>query len=301
MTPLMRSRPTAVATLVLLVCVAGGVLMKDPIAVRAWGRHGHEISARAAVQALPDGMPGFFLAAGDQLTYLNFEPDRWRDRRASSGDPALGDAYSPGHYVDLELVGRGALEAENRYEFMKAVEDVRPFPGVLPFRCLELFQRLQLGFRQWRETPDGAPRQWIEERIINDAGILGHYLMDAANPHHTTIHHDRWIGNNPNGYSTESGFHGRFETAFVTAQLALDDLVPGMNRKVQLWDTPRRTILDHIRDSHALVEELYRIDRDSPFDENNVDPRNREFAVARLTSGALMLRDAWWTAWVKSE
>ena len=301
MIPLMRSRSTAVVTLALLVGAAGGILLRHPISVRAWGQHGHEISARAAVAALPDNMPAFFLEAAEQLTYLNFEPDRWRERRAPSLDGVLSAAYGSEHYIDLELVPDGALEVEGRFEFMEAVRGVRPFPGLLPFRSLELFGRLRVGFRQWRETRDDKERNWIEQRIINDAGILGHYLTDAANPHHTTIHHDRWVGDNPDGYSASGGFHGRFETAYVRAQLTLDDLMPGMNRPARLWADPQRAILDHIRGSHALVDELYRIDRDSPFNERNNNAPNREFALERLASGALMLRDAWWTAWVTSE
>jgi hypothetical protein len=40
----------------------------------------------------------------------------------------------------------------------------------------------------WRAEKDSNKRKWIEQRIINDAGIPGHYVIDVANPHHTTIH-----------------------------------------------------------------------------------------------------------------
>ena len=58
--------------------------------------------------------------------------------------------------------------------------------GLLPFKMLEMTQQLRVDFRNWRAAPDSI-KPWIEARIIDDAGILGHYVADGSNPLHTTI------------------------------------------------------------------------------------------------------------------
>ena len=64
--------------------------------------------------------------------------------------------------------------------------------GFLPFRIVELYQRIVSGWLRWRAEEDPLRRSWIEQRIVNDAGILGHYVTDASQPHHTTIHFNGW-------------------------------------------------------------------------------------------------------------
>jgi hypothetical protein len=54
-----------------------------------------------------------------------------------------------------------------------------------------------------------------ERNAVFYAGWLGHYVADAANPMHTTIHYDGWQGPNPNGYRTTKGIHWEFEGLFV--------------------------------------------------------------------------------------
>jgi hypothetical protein len=57
----------------------------------------------------------------------------------------------------------------------------------------------------------------------------------------------------------------------------------------------------HLMRSFAKVEELYRIERDFGFDANRAaDAEALAFTVERLGAGATMLRDLWYTAWVKS-
>jgi hypothetical protein len=276
----------------------------DDVPPARWGGHGHTIAARAAVQTLPDGMPAFFLDAIDQLAYLNPEPDRWRDRTESQLDPAMNDAFAPDHWINYERVPDGALDAGNRFEFIVALaragEDAEVV-GMLPYRILEMTQRLRSGFRRWREETDPAARRWIEQRILNDAGVLGHYVTDGSNPHHTTVHHDGWVGENPQGYTAEGGFHGRFEGQFVDARVALEDLLAAMQAAPRVFGSVRDATFEHLEQSHAQVIRLYELDRQRAFDRDNDSSEHKAFAVQRLAAGAAMLRDVWWTAWVTSE
>lgn len=274
-------------------------------APRRWGATGHEMAARAALGGLPEELPGFFRATGEQLVWLDPEPDRWRSRVLDEMD----EAWSYDHYIDLENVPPGALDASDRFAFIRALHRAgleRPEvdSGFLPFRIVELYQRLVTGWRAWRAESDPRRKSWIEERIVNDAGILGHYVTDAANPHHTTIHFNGWNADapNPEGYTTDRGFHARFESRFVEAhvrQADVDRRVRGGPRSVA--GDARAAVLAHVRSTHEQVESLYRLEKEVGFDPGSPPrPQARDFAAERLAAGADMLRTLWWSAWLES-
>jgi hypothetical protein len=281
----------------------GGVALRQPPA--PWGALGHEMAARAAHATLPAAMPAFFRAAGGQLVYLNPEPDRWRARALAEMD----QAWSYDHYIDLENVPDGALDARDRWPYLKALYDAgltRPErdAGFLPFRIVELYQRLVTEWRLWRAEDDPTRRGWIAERIVADAGILGHYVTDASQPHHTTIHFNGWASDapNPEGYTLDRTFHARFESDYVSMHVRDEDVARRMPaRPRSVAGTARAAVLVHIQATHATVEELYRLDRDVGFDPDGpMRAEARDFAADRLAAGAAMLADLWLSAWEES-
>lgn len=290
----------------LIMALLPVLLLVGTPGVRGWGAHGHAISGKAAAEKLPPTVPDFFRKASDQLSYLNPEPDRWRDRLESQLDRTMDSAAAPDHFIDLELVPEPARRAINRYDYTAELIKAGQKPtnaGFSPFRMMELFQRLRIGFRLWRNEPDRLKRQWIEQRIINDAGILGHYVTDAANPHHSTIHYNGWSGPNPKGYTTynrERGFHYRFEEEFVGAQIVINDLYPLMGVEAQIVRNPRDEIWAFVQKSNDLVEQLYILDKQEAFAATTKSAAHKRFAAERLAAGATLLRDLWWTAWVTS-
>jgi hypothetical protein len=263
------------------------------------------MAARAALGILPDEMPIFFREAHAQLEYLSPEPDRWR-----SGDlRAMDEAWKYDHYIDLENVPPGALDAPDRFEFMTllfeaGIERPQQNVGFLPYRILEVYQRLTTGFAHWRLSSSGSSREWIQGRILNDAGILGHYAVDAAQPHHTTIHFNGWAEDapNPGGFTTDRGFHSRFESGFVRAHVHYQDLPPAMRGRAETLGDVRGAIWEHIRTSNETVEHLYELEKAVGF-EADADPHPEAlaFVIDRLATGAEMLAALWWTAWVESE
>ncbi|HQR32399.1 MAG TPA: hypothetical protein PLK30_06660 [Blastocatellia bacterium] len=299
-----KSKLTRALLFVFLLAFA--VFIIHPLAVRGWGQKGHELSGLAAAQKLPKDMPSFFRKAANQLSYLNPEPDRWRSRDESNLDRAMDSAYAPDHFLDMELVPEAAMKAVNRYEFtaelIKAGQKPTT-PGFVPYRMLELFQTLRVEFRLWRAEKDANKRKWIEQRIINDAGILGHYVSDSANPHHTTVHYNGWTGANPNGYtvfSRERGIHFRFEEEFVSAKISLNDILPLINATPLVIEKPREELWEYLKASNKLVEPLYILDKKEQFSATNNSPEHKKFVSERLAVGAQMLRDLWWTAWATS-
>jgi len=285
--------------------LTGGGAADDPTPPR-WGSVGHEMAARTATTALPSAMPAFFRGAADQLVYLDSEPDRWRNFELREMD----QAWSYDHYVDLENVPDGALDTPDRFEFLKALYDAgleKPERdgGFLPYRIIEVYQRVVTEWRMWRSEDDTQKKQWIEARILNDAGILGHYVTDASQPHHTTIHFNGWSAGapNPEGFSNNRTFHSRFESAFVEAHVTQADVdgQAGRGSPASVAGAARAAVWAYIEESHSHVVQLYRLDRDIGFDPSApLKAETRDFAASRLAAGADMLADLWWSAWLES-
>jgi hypothetical protein len=297
----LTARRSRAVLLCATVVAAGGAMLGARTA--RWGDHGHEISGRAAATRLPANMPAFFRAATDQLTYLNPEPDRWRGERHRE----LAEAVRYDHYIDFEIIPPAALEAGDRWQYVAALAaaGIAHPPrdaGLLPFHIVELYQRLLVEWGLWRNQRDPAKRRWIEQRIINDAGTLGHYVTDGANPHHTTIHFDGWAEGypNPRGFTTRRGFHARFESAFVETHVVIGELLPHITARPRALDDVRAEVLAYLQRSHARVTRLYELDLAEPFGPATRSAAHEEFAIERLVAGANMLRDLWWTAWVRS-
>ena len=294
----------------LLICfaIALALALIQPAGVQGWGLEGHLMAGRAAAMKLPAEMPKFFRKAVDQLSYLNPEPDRWRDRGESNLDRAMDSAAAPDHFLDLELVPESATRALNRYDFTAEMIKAGQPPtkaGFVTYRILELFQRVRAEFRLWRAETDGKRRNWIEQRIINDAGILGHYVSDVSNPHHTTIHFNGWSGDNPKGYTVftrepNQGIHYRFEEEYVKTHIQLNDVLPLVGES-RVIEKPRDEIWSYLRSSNRLVEQLYMLDKQEKFNAQTQSPAHKKFVSERLAAGAGMLRDLWWTAWTTSQ
>lgn len=290
------------------LCAASATLFALlPVNLMAWGDAGHRLIGLAAAQKLPADMPAFFRAAADQLSYLNPEPDRWKDRAERAIDPALEGGTSSDHYIDMDLVSptvlKAALAAPNRFAFsdtLRAAGSAANTVGLLPFAMLEQAQRLRGDFRLWRIAPDATVRGWIEARIIDDAGLLGHFVADGSNPHHTTKHHNGWVGDNPKGYTTDNRFHSRFESAYVQAHMKLPDVLAAMTNAPRTLPTFRESIIAYLNTSYSQLDRLYELDKISPFQPESTTPEQKTFAAARLAAGAEMLRDVWYTAWVTS-
>ncbi len=281
--------------------------LATPAVVFAWGDAGHRLIGEAAALKLPSAMPAFFRNASRELGYLNPEPDRWKDRAERTLDPALADGTSPDHFIDMEMapptVLAAALRAKDRYGYLDTLRAAGVdgvVMGLLPFEMLEQAQRLRVDFRLWRAAPDST-RPFIEARIIDAAGILGHYVADGSNPAHTTIQFNGWTGPNPEGYATDKRFHARFESIYVETHLKLADVLGQVDTSsARVFPDLRAAIIQYLTESNGQVERLYQIDKAHPYDANTTADENKTFAVVRLAAGARMLRDIWWTAWITS-
>lgn len=268
----------------------------------AWGEKGHLISNEAATYGVPPQMPTFFHKAYPRLVYLSYEPDRLR----GAGE-ALESVNPPDHFLDYEWTG-GLPMNSNRYDFIHEQEKAgRPQKyfisnstiGFLPWRIAELSDQLTQEWKLWRASTDRVEREQLEDNIVYISGILGHFVADASNPHHTTIDFNGWVEDNPEHYPTDCDTHSRFETQFVSRNMTATMVFPAV-KPLQLRDSDYfKTALAFVQQTNGLVETLYRIDRDHGLDGAGSEEA-RQFTIGRLAAGASLLRDLWYSCYVNS-
>jgi hypothetical protein len=276
----------------------------------AWEEKGHRIINRVAAESMPADTPAFFKDAASRLEYLGPEPDRWK----SGSGPQLSAVNGPDHFMDMEPVLPGPLPT-TRYKYIAAMttnaeavkhkmtaEDI----GFLPYRISELTQTLQSEWRDWKKA-DAADKPQIEQDIIYTAGVLGHYVADGSNPHHTTVHYNGWdvdYAANPNGYTTAAterdlkpnGFHHRFEGPFVVANIEAKDIKLLVSAEKPVKDVLTE-VWAYLQVTNAEVKPLYELEKGGAFKTpGTADPKGLDFARKRIAAGASMLRDIWASA-----
>jgi hypothetical protein len=289
------------------------LLLAPPEFIYGWGNEGHLAINQAAARKIPHSMPMFFRQATTRITYLGPEPDRWR----SKTEPSLKDAQEPDHYINLEMLdGFGELPL-GRYEFMKKLaekrradeaagikppggEDLLPeHVGMQPYIAMEIYERLKVAFREYRHLlADHKPTLAVQQNAVFYAGWLGHYVADASQPLHTTIHYNGWKGANPNQYTTSNQVHWEFEGKFVQRNLKQLAFENQIHAPVKL-EHPFQDYMQYIRDSNALVEKFYQLEKAGAFKDAGT-PEGLEFTRSRLAAGSQMLLNLWYTAWLES-
>ena len=270
--------------------------------VQGWGRDGHRLVARLAVGSLPPDMPRFFTEAVAELDFLNPEPDAWRDRVEQRLGPALSSGHDPDHIFKFELYSPATLPPD-RYSFIETLtregRSVR-LVGMLPYRSMELFQRMRVSWRRWRQTTDPTERRFLEVRIVQDAGLLGHYIADSAQPNHMSVNRNGWeLPKNPRGYTTDKTLHHRFESEFVTAHIVTGHVKP-LVRATTVVDDGLSFIYAHMRRSYDRITDLYELELKQPFGAEKASPEAIRFVATRLADATSTLRDLWYTAYATS-
>ena len=278
-----------------------------------WGSRAHKMINQIAFEMLPPGLPAFMRDGKtlEEMEYLGPEPDRWR----SSAEPELSEAQAPEHFIDLELAGiaaPGGLPV-GRFEFIRDLERARrKHPrlaekltpekvGLLPWQANEMFERLTVDMREYRFRLDThRPTYGVQQAILYDAGILGHYVGDGSQPLHTTINYNGWVEkDNPESFTREHHIHSQFETEFVDANIRAEDIRPLVPATPRLLHSPFQDFVAYLRASNEQVPELYRLAKDGGF-EGSGTALSRRFTAERIAAGAAMLRDMIYTAWLDS-
>jgi hypothetical protein len=303
----------ATAGLFLLAALA---LLPPASPAFAWGATGHEFVSGIAAEALPPEIPAFVRTstAVADIAVLGREPDR------SKGAGLTHDSErDPGHFVALtddgSIAGVMPLEeiplTREAYDTAlrrKGFDQYRV--GYLPLAIIDGWQQLVKDFAYWRAASVGArtastaaDRAWFdadrrrrEVLTVRDLGIWSHYVGDAGQPLHVSVHFDGWGPfPNPRGFSNAKGIHARFEGAFVRANVRRDDVKDRLPSylacQCSIVDRMRAVILE----SHAQVVPFYGLEKSGAFREGTA--AGIDFAATRLAAGAAATRDMIVDAW----
>lgn len=277
-----------------------------------WGFQGHGIVQEVAVETLPDDVPEFFTQAKERIVGLASQPDRWKTR----GLNYLSGATAMDHFMAFEQI-QGHDLPEDRYDYISMIEreginapgQAPKWVGTLPYRVAELYQNLTLDFAIWRNEGQDLPsddsrRKALEENVLMSAGLLGHYVGDAAQPLHSTVHHDGWnpaAEPNPNGYRTRRGLHREFETKFLNEVANEEQVHERVGPAHQFAGDPLDWGLGLIAESNTQVEKLYQLEQSGDIDPDHPSAEGVDFLHDRMAVGAENLRDLWFTAWRESK
>lgn len=290
-----------------------------------WGRDGHMMINRLAVQYLPNDVPAFLRDGNalDVIEYLGPEPDRWRSR----SEDELSSTQAADHFLDLEwadLAGTpcsagspgcgpdAEMLPRKRYDFIRALAvaqskhpDLPLAPdkvGMQPWQVEEVWERLKSDMRDYRHLVEtNGDVSGVKTIILFETGWLGHYVADGAQPLHATINYNGWAEKqNPNGYTTEHGIHSQFETVYVAANIKRGEVAPLVAAsRPQLIEDEWTQYLGYLHHSHSLVEQTYEIEKAGGFKDAGT-PEARSFTDERLAAGAVELRNLIYSAWVHS-
>jgi hypothetical protein len=246
------------------------------------------------------------------------ELSRELDRSRGAGQ-THDNERDPGHFVDafddLTLFGGPSLAAlpATRLEYdtaLRAVGATQYKAGYLPYAIVDGWQQLRLDFAYWRADIAGekyakndeerawfaADRKLRELITLRDLGVWSHYVEDASQPLHVSVHYDVW-GDfpNPEGFNTKRGLHAKFESAFVARNVAEADIAPLMVPYRDCACTIEARTAQYLVATQAFVLPLFRLDKAHAFDAS--DPDGKAFVLARLAAGASELRDMVIDAW----
>lgn len=300
---------------------------------RAWDYDTHRLICQLALGCLPTNYPAFVrdTAAQERIAFLGGEPDRWRN----VPDLALRHFNSPDHYIDTELLELCGLTGDTlpmfRYDFVVQLAQTRSahpdkFPpvneaknadrtqqlaGFLPWAITEQFGKVKSGFAYLKAYEEAGTPEEIsnaQQNIIYNMGVLAHYVGDATQPLHTTVHHNGWTGPNPRGYTTNKTFHrwidgeyfikvglpevARLQSKLRTAQLVIDPAKNGAP------DAVFRRVAKFVFDQHNQVEPLYELEKAGKLTghpPNGLD--GKAFLEGQVVVAAQMLADLWYTAY----
>lgn len=305
-----------------LALAAVAVIAAPAADVGAWGATGHRLIGVAAMRNLPDEIPAFLRTtqAAVEVGELAREPDRWK-----GGPRTHARERDTAHFIDFDdnghvLTPQGPhIDAmpELRSEYEAALTRAGlsvDTAGHLYYALIDGWQQLVRDFAYWRvlnaaearETDPGKRAWYAEDRrrrealLIRDLGVWSHYVGDASQPLHTSIHYNGWDGDTPNpeGFTRSRRTHGLFEGAYVRGVARLDLVETAMPAADLREAAIERRTAAYLGASLARVTPFYRLERDGAFNEG--DPRGGAFAIERLGAGAGELRDLIVLAWRES-
>jgi hypothetical protein len=298
--------------------------------VRAWDYEGHRLVNQLALASLPTNFPSFVqdAATRERIAFLAGEPDRWRNTQ----DLELKHVNGPDHYIDIEELADYGMKPETlpmfRYDFVaqlaiyrkehpekfehlrhqKNDDHTRELVGLLPWAITENYSRLKSEFSYLKAFQQGGGTENeisnAERNAVYTMGVMGHYVGDASQPLHVTIHHHGWVGANPNHYATNSGIHGHIDAYFrrnpegtfakLKSKVRAAGLVKGNGPPVSA-DQMFQVVVRFIVAQQEQVAPLYELDKAGKLHGDNEE--GTAFLEGQLLKSGQLLGDIWFSAY----
>jgi hypothetical protein len=308
----------------------------------AWDHPGHSMVNEVALNSLPADFPAFVRERTntERIKFLAGEPDRW----SHAPDMPVKHADWLNHFLDVEQIPTVGLDLAKlpalRYQFAAQFlaaraanadklppeappqvpdivpEHTREWCGFLPWEIVEQYGRLKAAFASWQAYEQfGTPEEAANGRadIINVMGLMGHYVGDASEPLHATVHHSGWSGDNPKDYTKWFGIHSWIDSGLIRkAHITSADLTARVAPAQPLPVTARAdgrdpifvAALDFIIAQNQFVEPIYRMEKEGRLGnvppgqpDRPVSPEARELVEGQLLKGGQLLGALWLTAW----
>jgi hypothetical protein len=292
--------------------------------VFAWGAAGHYLINRVAAEQLPADLPAFMHAPSAifELAVLGPEADRVK----GSGQTFDQD-HDHGHFMDVKDDGSvaGSLTLSNlpptREGFdtaLRAAGSDQYKSGYVAYEIVDGYEHAVTDFAYWRiaaaaeraatsaddKTFFNAQRQVREAVALRDIGYWGHFVADASQPLHISVHYNGWNSNqndnypNPKGYSNSHSIHSRFEGALVAA-VATDANITALVPAYAPSSEPiMAQVEDYLKATLAGVPRVYELENAGGIDGRSPDAK--AFVLSRLAAGATEFRNLIAEAWAES-
>lgn len=267
--------------------VVAGVLLAGPAA--GWWGKGHEALTRAAVVALPAGVPAFLREGAPAAAHVVNDPDLFKNPAV----PHLADAEHGEHYFDVELLA-GTTPPATRSAFLDTCARLGLTPsrvGLLPYAVVEWTERLAVGLAEHRRWPDDPQ---IRAKCLVYAGMLAHYAQDACQPLHVTVDYDG--RRQADGSMVGRGIHEKADALIERCALSLAELTAG--RPPSPLQPLMAGVIDEIDASRGQLDRLYALDARLA---DPTDPEVRQLALERGRAAVRFTASLYLTAWEISE
>jgi hypothetical protein len=321
-----------------LATAATVVMALAPQQAWSWGHTGHVGISQLAIQSLPSEIPAFVRSAQSiaQIGELGAEADISKTTgiltspTGTRTERTVHDAErDPGHFMDVDDAGMvigGVIPLTQlpatRQEFDTLQRTATSpggqtqYGGYLPYEMLDGFQQLRKDFAIWRALsvglttattdPDRAyfrfQLQLRQQLIIRDIGYWSHFVADASQPMHVSIHFNGW-GNhpNPNGYTTapiHAPFEGAFVQKFINFVAVAQQMRPYTDRGVT---TMEQRVPLYLAETLEQLIPVFQAAKDSGDDNyKTAQPAQLAIVTKQLAAGASELRDMIVDAWRQS-
>ena len=230
-----------------------------------WDSGTHRLITRLAIDALPAPPLKTALLRNERLVeHHSVEPDFLLKQR-------YGHAEEIRHYIDLEVFNPNpqaaltSLDPDLAMERRRVGEMKLQTAGTLPWTIADTASSFAATLRSGNCSA-----------MLREAGYLSHYVGDATQPLHSTVHFD--------GYRRDRGIHARVERAVDNRAASIE---PAAAREVQVQTITAvwPVAIDEIRTANSLIPDLTEADRKA----RRISSEGPEYDAALFANAGPML------------